>query len=221
MRNLVRRSRNIGKTQGGRVKNGCAEEKWSRNSFLSDIYSQLSESNEKWQLFQQNPSRDYFHPCDAHEYLTVLKRMPNRLTKYVKAIILPRITKRDEKYGVEAKRRYDCIILNPFPVNMEMVWHETPIDATIRHYEPWCDRWQQKDSQWILKWEMTELKTYYLYHIFLHELGHLNQPWFHALRRREEFAENFALEWAKKLGRLRKLNKKNQPTRSEAARRLI
>ncbi|MEZ5426313.1 MAG: hypothetical protein R2747_08620 [Pyrinomonadaceae bacterium] len=43
-----------------------------------------------------------------------------------------------------------------------------------------------------------------MYHLFLHEVGHINQPWFHKMRRREEFAENFALEWAERLGHLRK-----------------
>jgi hypothetical protein len=36
------------------------------------------------------------------------------------------------------------------------------------------------------------------------KLGHINQPLFHDSRRREEFAENFALEWAARLEELPK-----------------
>ena len=53
-----------------------------------------------------------------------------------------------------------------------------------------------------LVWEPEEVRRYYLYHVFLHEVGHINQPWFYSLRQREAFAENFALEWACKLGAL-------------------
>lgn len=89
MRNPIRRNRNIGKTQGGRVSNGRAFEKWSRNDFLYDIYSRISESETKWQIFVQNPSKGYFHPCSGDEYVQVLKQLPRSLTKDVKAIILP------------------------------------------------------------------------------------------------------------------------------------
>ena len=51
---------------------------------------------------------------------------------------------------------------------------------------------------------MEDLKRYYLFHLLLHELGHINQPWFHSSARREEFAENFALTWARKLNVLRR-----------------
>jgi hypothetical protein len=44
MKNPIRRSRKIGKTQGGRVKDGRANEKWSR-IFPEDVWMRLSESN--------------------------------------------------------------------------------------------------------------------------------------------------------------------------------
>ena len=202
MKNPIRRSRNIGKTQGGRVKGGRAYEKWNRSGYLHNIYAQLSDSNDTWQLFKDNPSKSYFHPCEGGEYFNVLRKLPGELTKYVKAIILPRMSKYDERYAVEAKRRYDCIIMNPFPKNMKVVWSYKPVKAVFRHYEPWCNHWKNIGKSWVLLWEYDEVRRYYLYHLFLHELGHISQPRFHSLNRREEFAENFALEWARHLGKL-------------------
>jgi hypothetical protein len=68
--------------------------------------------------------------------------------------------------------------------------------------EPWCRRWVRKERTWKLVWSIEEIRRYYLYHLFLHELGHLNQPWSHSTRIPESFAENFALEWARRLGQL-------------------
>lgn len=199
MRNPTRRNRNIGKTQGGRVKDGKADEKLSRLWFNTDIYSQISNSDKIWQIYKENPSRNYFHPCDGEEYLEVLMQLPENLTKYVKAIILPRISKRDAKFGVDAKRRSDCIIINPFPKSLEYTWPYKPEQKTFKHYEPWCTNWECNEKEWKLKWSRKEARHYYRYHLLLHELGHVNQPRFHSLQKREEFAENFALEWASKL----------------------
>lgn len=204
MRNPIRRNKNIGKTQGGRVKVGKASEKWSRKWFADDKYSLLSGESGAVQVFKDNPSRDFFHPCEPDEYLKVLKLMPVKLGKKIRAIILPRITKHDVEYGVEARRKSSCIILNPFPKTMEIVWSVEPEAKVQRHNEHWCaEPFKLMGKLWVQKWEMEEIRRYYLFHLFLHELGHVNQPWFNSLDRREEFAENFSLEWGIKLGALK------------------
>ena len=191
MRNPIRRSRNIGKTQGGRVKDGRAREKWDR-VFTQDVWTRLSEGDEKWQILTENPSRWYYHPCSGEEYVGVLARLPEDLTSEVKTIILRRKSKLDEKLGVEARQRYYCMIMNALPISNEYVWRMRPEDSTFRHFEPWCDDWREEDGFWKLCWQVDETRRYYLYHVFLHEVGNINQPAFHSLRRREEFAENFA-----------------------------
>lgn len=201
MRNPIRRSRNIGKTQGGRVKDGRAYEKWSR-IFTQDIWTKLSESGEKWQVLRENASRDFYHPCDGSDYLALLNRLPEQITNNVRAIVLRRTPKLDEAWGVEARKRYFCVILNSFRKSREMVWSKPPNDGTKSHYAPWCENWIESTNKWVLKWSVEEVRRYYLYHLFLHELGHINQPWSNSRSKREKFAENFALTWARKLGEL-------------------
>ena len=72
MFNPIRRNRNIGATQGGRVKHGHALEKWSRE-FGQGGWSKLSESNdEPLQLIRQNPSRGFYHPCSLADFVQVM-----------------------------------------------------------------------------------------------------------------------------------------------------
>ena len=94
------------------------------------------------------------------------------------------------------------MILNSFPKSLEMPFRRTFLEASVSHYDPWCSRWIRKGREWKLVWSLEEIRRYYLYHLFLHEIGHLNQPWRHSARIRESFAENFALEWAHRLGHL-------------------
>lgn len=204
MRNPVRRSKNIGRTQGGRVADGKASEKWSRLWFVGDRYFKLSEESGPIRLVRDNPSKNYYHPCELDEYVKLLRLLPSWVCDELKAIILPRLSTQDEMRGVEARRIADCIILNPFPKSRELLWHSPPPRWMHRHNEAWCERPILRRGQvWIQKWGPEEVRRYYLFHLFLHELGHINQPWFHSLARREEFAENFALEWAVKLGGLK------------------
>jgi len=204
MFNPVRRSKNIGKTQGGRVKDGRATEKWSR-VFDEGPWRQLSESGEELRLVRENPSRGFYHPCSTEEYVQVLSQLPENLSHRLKAIVLRRTSKTDALFGVEARRRFRCVLINSFPSSRCMVWGaKPPTDQARRHYQPWCVNWKIVEGKWVLEWSEDEVRRYYLYHLFLHELGHINQPPFHALKRREDFAEGFALEWARTLGVLAK-----------------
>ena len=206
MRNPIRRNKNIGKTQGGRVKDGSASEKSSR-LFPRHIWARLSneEIEEGYIVIEDNPSRDYFHPVTEDEIRKTLDRMPNKLTEHLRAVVMPRMTVSDKRRGVEARRRYSCIILNPFPCSLRVFWSATPPQKrAVQHYEPWNTRWEEHEEGWFQAWDLDDLKTYYLFHLLLHELGHINQPWFNSPMRREEFAEDFALTWARKLNTLRR-----------------
>jgi hypothetical protein len=200
-RNAPRRSRKIGKTQGGRVQGGRAEEKRSR-IFTNTVWDRLSGLEGPCAILRENPSRDYFHPCEGSEYLDVLRELPQNISESVRAVVLRRLPKLDETLGIEARKRYSCIILNSFPKSLEMPFPRRPSEAVLRHYEPWCSRWIQRERDWKLFWSLEEIRRYYRYHLFLHELGHLNQPWSNSRRVRENFAENFAIEWARRLGQL-------------------
>jgi hypothetical protein len=199
MWNPTRRNRNIGKTQGGRVKDGRAVEKRSR-IFTNSIWRILSEREvtKGFIILRENPSAEYYHPCTPSEIETVIRRFPRRFTESLRAVVLRRLTKLDERRGVEARRRFSCIILNSFPKSNRIYWGTNPPPEAVKaHYAAWCDNWINEDGHWFQSWTAYQANRYYLFHLLLHELGHINQPPFHDRRRRESFAEDFALTWAR------------------------
>jgi hypothetical protein len=203
MRKPTRRSRKIGLTQGGRVRDGRVSEKWSR-IFTRDVWEKLTmqQRGRGCRVLTENPSGAFYHPCRGHEYLSVIKRLPAEFGQPVRAIVLRRTPKLDARLGIEARMRFGCVIVNAFPRSNQMVWSAPPTQATRRHYSRWCSRWVEDPGGLKLQWTLDEIRRYYLFHLFLHEVGHVNQPLFHASRRREEFAENFALEWAARIDEL-------------------
>lgn len=199
MKNPIRRSKNIGKTQGGRVKDGRPQEKWSR-IFPENKWEQISRRERIWSLFVENPSRDYYHPCKPKEYLEVLERLPTHQTKYVKGIILRRTPKIDKKLSIEAWRRFSCVILNAFSKDKKYIFKNKPSNSTIKHYEPFCTEWTEENGIWILNWDDLGVRRYYLFHLFLHEIGHINDPHTNSKTKRENYAESFARDMAEWLG---------------------
>ena len=186
-------------TQGGRVKNGRPEEKWSR-LFPQNMWRKISDAELNWRVCVENPSRNFYHPCRPEEYLKVLSRLPSHQTKYVKGIILRRTPKRDQKLNIEAMRRYCCVILHSFPRERQYVFDKKPSESTIKHYARFSSNWSEKNGVWTLAWREEEVRKYYLYHLFLHEVGHINQPDCHSKAKRENYAESFARDMAEWLG---------------------
>ena len=199
MRNPVRRNKNMGKTQGGRVKDGRASEKWSR-MFPENKWQQISNGNLIWQTFVENPSKNYYHPCKPEDYLEVLQRLPARHTIGVKGIILRRIPKRDLKLGIDAWRRWSCIIMNCFPLSKRYVYSRKPPESVFTFYEPFCSNWMEENDSWILNWDDEGVRRYYLYHVFLHELGHIFDKRSTSQIKREKYADSFARDMAESLG---------------------
>jgi hypothetical protein len=195
----TRRNKKIGLTQGGRVVNGRPSEKWSR-LFPTSTWEKLSDETDGLRIIRENPSKNYFHPCSPSQIKSVLNEMPSYLTEDIRAIVLRRIPKFDEKLLIDARRIYQCIILNAFPRNLKMLWPHKPPKSTFKHMNLWCDDWSEDDGSWVLQWTHSKIRKYYLYHVLLHEIGHIND-WVHKKRNnRESFAENFAFEWARTLG---------------------
>jgi hypothetical protein len=92
------------------------------------------------------------------------------------------------------------VILNAFPKSNRLDWgNKKPSDADFRHYAAWCDNWSVEEGRWVQTWTPEQAKRYYLFHLLLHEIGHINQPAFSSVTKRESFAEDFALTWARKL----------------------
>ena len=201
MHSPTRRGKKIGLTQGGRVWNGEPHEKWSR-VFPPNTWEQLSNATGELRIVEENPSKNYFHPCSPGQIRSVLNELPTTLTEEIRAIVLRRVPRIDEKLMIDARRQFQCIILNSFPRNLRIIWAEKPSQRIVRHMNIWCDNWSEEDGDWVLQWTHGKIRSYYLYHLLLHEIGHI-VDWRHNQRnRREGFAENFALGWARKLGQI-------------------
>lgn len=203
MRNPIRRSRKIGVTQGGRVKGGRPREKDSR-LFTRTVWTKLSfERTEPGPaLLRENPAGNAYHPVSLDDCVAVLARMPGKETRPVRAIVLRRKPEIDKLRMVLARQRYRCVILNAWPRDNRTYWRGDPGPKARRSLGRWARDWRTEDGWTVLQWTPEEVRRFYLYDLLLHEVGHLHHPHLRERTKREAFAENYALEWAERLGEL-------------------
>jgi len=72
--------------------------------FQENEWDEISRREGICNVFVENPSRDYYHPCRHEEYLEVLERLPSQQTKNVKGVILSRLRNVDKKFLKEARQ---------------------------------------------------------------------------------------------------------------------
>jgi len=149
-----------------------------------------------WNIFVENPSKNYYHPCTPEEYLSILEKLPKHHTKSVKGIILRRTPKKDEVLGIEAWRRWSCVIMNAFPKSNQYIFNEKPSDSVFKFFSPFCSNWIQEKGKWMLNWNPEQAKKYYLYQVFLHEIGHINDGVRTTKSKREKYAGSYARDMA-------------------------
>jgi len=70
----------------------------------------------------------------------------------------------------------------------------------MKHYEAFCSNWTEENGLWLLNWDDASIRRYYLFHLFLHEIGHINEPCTNSKIKRENYAESFARDMAAWLG---------------------
>ncbi len=90
--------------------------------------------------------------------------------------------------------------MNAFPSSNTFTYKYKPKESQIRFFEPFCNRWKEENGIWTLNWEAEEVRRYYLYKVFLHEIGHINDWSKTSKRKRENYADSFARNMAKYLG---------------------
>ena len=63
--------------------------------------------------------------------------------------------------------------MNAFPKSKRFVYWKKPPESVVTFYQPFGTNWLEENGKWTLNWDDNGVKKYYLYQVFLHELGHI------------------------------------------------
>lgn len=196
-----RKNRKFGDIHGGRTRPRLADNIFARLHSLK----RPAPGVELPIFLQDNPSRDFFFPVSAEDVRAVLLRVPSAGLTHV---WLRRVRKTDW----EAHRKpfaafiagsgVRLVVLYPWPRDMQLRFGvKKPSRRRLREFSRWGAELAQDDAGWSLRWTEDQLRAFYVEGLLLHELGHhldyYRRRWSKAnVRRCEEFANQFAVEWS-------------------------
>ena len=192
-----KKSRKYGDIYGGREKIRLNDNLFNRLHSLK-----RPNPNEKLPiLIEDNPSRDFFFPISANEAEIAIKALPNEAYKGITHIWLRRFKKSEFESNklnlaeIIWGSGVSVIIIYPFPKTMIMDFgSKKPPNRKLKEIEKWCSNLIKKDGRWILKWEIDNLREYFISHLLFHEVGHHIDWCYRNLKDSEEFANQYAIQ---------------------------
>ena len=108
--------------------------------------------------YEDNPSRDFFHPVNIEEVETCLNQLPISETEDITHIWLRKIKKSSFEKGETYQACFICgsgvnlIILNSFPRDLRMNFgKKKPSKKIIKFYAEWEDNWIKENEKWQLQ----------------------------------------------------------------------
>ena len=157
-------------------------------------------------IVQDNPSRDYFFPLSAEEVVQALQALPKKDYSQITNIWLRRIKTTDYMAGNVPEAEFICgsgvrlIVLYPTPMDMVVkLGAKKPSRRKMKELGKWCDDISIKNGIWCAKWNLSELRGYYINVLLYHEVGHhidwYYRNWSKANNKQvEEFADQYAMQ---------------------------
>jgi len=196
-----KKSRNFGDIYGGRTRRRMEDNIFSRaHSLKRPVPDQ-----ELPVLIEESPSRGFFFPLEANEALTALKALPKRDYEGITHIWLKRVKAAEYDSGSLPLAEFICgsgvraLVLYPWPKNLcQNFGQRKPSKRTLSEYEPYGDI-RKVGKSWILKWQLSKLRKFYINVLLYHEVGHhidkYYREWSKANSKQvEEFADQYAIK---------------------------
>ncbi|WP_418131665.1 hypothetical protein ABL849_13475 [Variovorax sp. 375MFSha3.1] len=152
-------------------------------------------------LLQDNPSREFFFPVSVEECAAALHALPEGHGDGITHIWLRRRPERmtglnaslaEFIYGSGVR----VVILYPWRADGRLyVGRKKPKPQHVAAYVRFGATILNEHGRWYAAFSASDLKRFYIEHLFCHEVGHHVDRYSRRGRRAEEFADQYAVQW--------------------------
>ena len=153
------------------------------------------------QIVTQIAGRGYVHPVSADDVLERVLQLPARFQKKLDVVQFSRMTKKRRLFPCYGLQWGTAVYLYPIEASMEELYVRAPRPAQRIETEMYGGRWEQHGDLWRLIWTETTIRDFYLNNVLIHEIGHINDDRNTSFRKREQFADWFAIEYGYRASR--------------------
>lgn len=137
----------------------------------------------------------YVHPVTAEDVRERVLQLPEPYCDSIDVVQLSRMTRKRRLFPCYGMQWGTAVYLYPIEESLQEYYVCEPRPAQRIETEMFGGRWEQSGSLWRLCWTAESIRDYYLNNVLIHEIGHVNDRRNTNFRRREQFADWFAVEY--------------------------
>lgn len=141
------------------------------------------------------PGTGYLHPVSADDVRERVLQLPAQYRSRLEVVQFSRMTRKRQLFPCYGLQWGAAVYLYPIEESLEEVYVRAPRPAQRIETEMFGGRWVQDGQHWRLIWTMSTVRDFYLNNVLIHEIGHINDQRNTSFRKRERFADWFAIEF--------------------------
>jgi hypothetical protein len=151
----------------------------------------------------QNPGRTYIHPVTADDVRERVLQLPAQYREKLDVVQLSRMTRKRRLFPCYGLQWGTAVYLYPIEESLEELYVRAPRPAQRIETEMFGGRWVEDGPLWRLIWTENSIRDFYLNNVLIHEIGHINDDRNTSFRKREQFADWFAVEYGFRASRMK------------------
>lgn len=155
------------------------------------------------EVLVQPAGQGYIHPVTPDEVRERVLQLPVQYQANLDVVQLSRMTRKRRLFPCYGLQWGTAVYLYPIEQSLEELYVRAPKPAQRIESEMFGGRWVQDGKLWRLIWTESTIKDFYLNNVLIHEIGHINDQRNTSFRKRERFADWFAIEFGYRASRRR------------------
>ena len=153
------------------------------------------QSERTLKIVSQPAGRGYLHPVQADDVRERVLQLPKQFQEKLDVVQFSRMTRKRRLFPCYGLQWGTAVYLYPIEESLEELYVRAPRPAQRIETEMYGGRWVQDGKLWRLIWTQRTIRDFYLNNVLIHEIGHINDDRNASFRKREQFADWFAIEY--------------------------
>jgi len=149
----------------------------------------------------QTAGSGYIHPVSPDDVRERVLQLPAQFQHPLDVVQFSRMTRKRRLFPCYGLQWGSAVYLYPIEASLEERYVRAPRPAQRIETEMFGGRWVQDGNQWRLIWTENTIRDFYLNNVLIHEIGHINDDRNTSFRKREQYADWFAIEYGYRASR--------------------
>ncbi len=146
-------------------------------------------------IVKQPSGHGYIHPVSAEDVRERVLQLPKEFREKLDVVQFSQMTRKRRLFPCYGLQWGTTVYLYPIEESLVELYVRAPKPAQRIETEMYGGRWVQDGNLWRLIWTENTIRDFYLNNVLIHEIGHINDDRNTGFRKREQFADWFAVEY--------------------------